>query len=123
MWPATLRLRPQSKNYTSEGVLGQKQPLTIEKHGGVAWGYRAEHVALDGPCALRPFPALGEITLVGPSRVGITVRDATYIYNTHQPVHSPFSHFMLRLQKAGRCEAFQEEWLIGGCRPSHDSHR
>ena len=42
----------------------------------------------------------------GASRVSITVRDATHIHNTHQPMQSPFSYFMLQLQKAWPCEAF-----------------
>ena len=39
LWPTTLRLRPQSTNYTSEGVVGKKQLLSIEKNGRTAWGH------------------------------------------------------------------------------------
>ena len=39
LWPTTLRLRPQSKNYTLEGVVGKNQLLSVEKHGRVAWGH------------------------------------------------------------------------------------
>ena len=82
----------------------KKETSSIEKHGRVAWGH-----ALDGPCALRPIPSLWENTPMGASRVSIKVKDATYVYNTHQPMHSTFSCFILQLQKAAPCEAFGKE--------------